>query len=64
MNSNVTDGPWRMFKIQLRETWNELTDEDLTAISRDRDELVRMVQHRYGSARDATTKMSAQGLLS
>ena len=56
MNSNVTNGPWRRFKIQLRKTWNELTDEDLEAISRDRDNLVHVVQRRYGDERDEATK--------
>ncbi len=45
-----------MLKIQLRKTWSKLTDEDLEAISRDRDDLVHVVQHRYVCERDKATK--------
>ena len=43
MNLNATNGPWRQFKNQLRMTWSRLTDADLVAISRDNNELVRVV---------------------
>ena len=55
MNSRMTDAPWQQFKIQLRKTWSELTDEDLETISRDGNELVRVVLKRYGSEPDAAT---------
>ena len=51
MNPNINNGPWQRFKIQLRKTWSELTDEDLEAISRNRDSLIHVVQNRYLSER-------------
>ena len=51
MNPNVNNGPWQRFKIQLRKTWSELTDEDLEAIARNRDSLIHVVQKRYVSER-------------
>ena len=56
MSLNATNGPWRRFKIQLRTTWSELTDEDLEAICRDSDDLVDVVRHCYGLRRDETAK--------
>ncbi len=47
MDFTVSNGPWQRFKIQLRKTWNALTDDDLEAITRDRDGLVHVVQERY-----------------
>jgi uncharacterized protein YjbJ (UPF0337 family) len=56
MKRDVIHGPWRRFKIQLRKTWSELTDEELKAISPGGDDLVQMVQHRFGCERDEATK--------
>lgn len=62
MNS-TTNGPWRGFQIQLRTTWSRLTDADLVAISRNNDELVRVVQHRYGCEWNEATLPAVQVLL-
>ena len=63
MNTNVTNGPWRRFKIQLRKTWSELTDEDLEAICRNSDDLVPTVQHRYDCGQNGVTKPPIRALL-
>ena len=64
MNANATNGPWRQFRIQLRMTWSRLTDADLVAISRNNDELVRVVQRRYGCERNEPAVAAVQVLLS
>lgn len=35
------------FRIQLKKTWNELTEDDIESIARDPDSLVRVVLSRY-----------------
>ncbi len=48
MNGDVTIAAWHEFKVLLRRSWNDLTDEDLETIARDSSKLVQVVQKRYG----------------
>lgn len=56
MTSSTIISPWRQYKDQLQERWSKLTDEDMDAIPWNRDELVNLLQHRYGFERDAAEK--------
>ena len=63
MNATVTHRPWRRLEIQLQKTWNDLTDADLAAISRNSNDLVRVVQNRYRRDRSAAALPAVQVLL-
>ena len=52
MNWDRIKGNWNQAKGRVKETWGDLTDDDLTKIEGQRDQLVGRVQERYGIAKD------------
>jgi uncharacterized protein YjbJ (UPF0337 family) len=46
-------GSWREYKGRVKEKWGELTDDDLDRIAGKRDQLLGVLQNRYGRTRDA-----------
>jgi uncharacterized protein YjbJ (UPF0337 family) len=46
-------GSWREYKGRLKEKWGELTDDDLDRIAGKRDQLLGVLQNRYGRTREA-----------
>jgi len=55
MNWDQIEGKWKQYKGQAKVKWGKLTDDDLTAISGNRDQLIGKVQEYYG-----VTKENAQ----
>jgi uncharacterized protein YjbJ (UPF0337 family) len=45
-------GKWNELKGKVKTKWGELTDDDLDKIEGERDQLVGLIQQRYGKARD------------
>jgi uncharacterized protein YjbJ (UPF0337 family) len=52
MNWDQMKGQWKQFKGRAKQQWGELTDDDLTRIEGNRDELIGRLQERYGYARE------------
>lgn len=52
MNQDIFEGKWNQFKGKVKQQWGELTDDDLNRISGKRDEIVGLVQERYGWERE------------
>lgn len=52
MNWDQIEGKWKQFRGRVRETWGELTDDDLDKIGGKRDRLAGIVQEKYGVAKD------------
>lgn len=52
MNWDQVEGKWKQSKGKFREKWGRLTDDDLTVISGQRDQLVGRLQERYGIAKE------------
>ena len=48
MNQDELQGNWKQLRVQVKEWWGQLTDDDLDRISGKRDKLVGMLQERYG----------------
>ncbi|WP_020565512.1 CsbD family protein [Methylosarcina fibrata] len=46
------EGNWKQFKGKVKETWGELTDDELDQIAGKRDVLLGKIQERYGIQRD------------
>jgi len=59
-NRDVLAGKWMQIRGQVKQTWGKLTDNDLDRISGHFDELVGLVQQRYGYARDKAEKEVTQ----
>lgn len=50
MNANQLKGEWKEIKGKVVENWGKLTDDDLAVIAGKRDQLVGVLQKRYGKA--------------
>ncbi len=52
MNWDSLKGQWKQFSGKVKEQWGKLTDDDLTVINGQRDQLVGKIQERYGYAKE------------
>jgi uncharacterized protein YjbJ (UPF0337 family) len=52
MNWDQVEGNWKQLKGKARQKWGQLTDDELDRVSGRREELVGLIQERYGKARD------------
>lgn len=53
MQWDTVSGRWAEFKGRVREQWGRLTNDDLDVIAGKRDQLIGILQQRYGKAKDA-----------
>jgi uncharacterized protein YjbJ (UPF0337 family) len=58
MNWDQVEGKWKQFKGQAKEKWGKLTDDDLDVIDGRRQQLVGIIQERYGIAREVAEKQA------
>ena len=56
MNWDRIEGNWKQMIGRVKEKWGKLTDDDLTQINGDRQQLEGMIQARYGYAKDQVKK--------
>ena len=56
MDWNRIEGNWKQMKGTVKEKWGKLTDDDLTLINGQRDQLEGKIQERYGFAKDQARK--------
>lgn len=52
MNWEQIQGNWKQMSGKARETWGKFTDDELTKIAGKRDQLVGMIQTKYGVAKE------------
>jgi uncharacterized protein YjbJ (UPF0337 family) len=52
MNSDILKGKWLQLKGKVRTQWGKLTDDELDQINGNGEQLVGLLQERYGYARD------------
>jgi uncharacterized protein YjbJ (UPF0337 family) len=58
MNWDQLKGKWKQSQGKVREQWGKLTDDDLDVIAGKRDQLIGMIQERYGIAREEAEKQA------
>jgi uncharacterized protein YjbJ (UPF0337 family) len=51
MNEDTLKGQWNQLKGKVREKWGNLTNDDLNVIQGQSEQLVGLIQERYGIAR-------------
>ena len=51
MNWDTFEGRWTQVRGRIREEWGKLTDDDITVVAGQRDQLIGVLQNRYGIAR-------------
>ena len=52
MNKDVLEGKWLEMKGKLKEQWGKLTDDDLDELQGKAEQVIGLLQQRYGYARD------------
>jgi uncharacterized protein YjbJ (UPF0337 family) len=52
MNRDVLKGNWKQFRGKVKETWGELTDDEIAQVEGNYDQLVGKLQEKYGYSRD------------
>lgn len=51
MNRAPAEVKWKTLRTRIKETWGDLTDEDLDRFDGHRDKFVGHIQERYGMSR-------------
>ncbi len=52
MNWDQIKGNWTQFRGKVRESWGDLTDDDVARIEGNQEQLVGRIQERYGIAKE------------
>ena len=53
MNQDVFEGKWKEMRGQLKEWWGELTDDDLEKANGQAEQIVGLLQQKYGYTHEA-----------
>ena len=53
MNQDVFEGKWKEMRGQIKEWWGDLTDDDLDKANGKADQIVGLLQQKYGYTREA-----------
>jgi uncharacterized protein YjbJ (UPF0337 family) len=56
MNADILKGKWKEIKGGLKETWGNLTDDDVTQIEGQEEKLLGSLQKRYGYTKEQALK--------
>jgi uncharacterized protein YjbJ (UPF0337 family) len=56
MNWDQIAGNWKQWQGKVKEQWGKLTDDDVTVVAGKRDQLVGLVQERYGITKDVAER--------
>lgn len=56
MNEDILKGQWKQVRGKIKEWWGVLTDDDLDRINGQRDQLIGMLQEKYGFTKDQATR--------
>ena len=52
MNKDIFEGKWKEMRGQAKEWWGELTDDDLEKAGGNADQIVGLLQQKYGYTRE------------
>jgi uncharacterized protein YjbJ (UPF0337 family) len=51
MNKDIFEGKWKEMRGQVKEWWGKLTDDDLDQAAGNAEQIVGLLQQRYGYTR-------------
>jgi uncharacterized protein YjbJ (UPF0337 family) len=52
MNKDVFEGKWKQMRGQAKQWWGKLTDDDLERAGGKADQLIGLIQEKYGYTRE------------
>jgi uncharacterized protein YjbJ (UPF0337 family) len=58
MNWDQIEGKWKQLKGSARQQWGKLTDDDFQTLTGQKDQLVGIIQERYGIAKAEAEKQA------
>ena len=56
MKEDILKSQWAQIRSQIKEWWSVLTDDDLDKINGRRDQLIGMLQQKYGFTKEEATR--------
>ncbi|MBP9855334.1 MAG: CsbD family protein [Candidatus Omnitrophica bacterium] len=56
MNSDILKGKWKQMKGRAKEKWGELTDDEIDRINGKAEQLVGLIQEKYGKSKKEAEK--------
>jgi uncharacterized protein YjbJ (UPF0337 family) len=56
VNRDILEGKWKQVRGKVKETWGDLTDDELDQVSGKYDVLVGKLQEKYGYSRQEAEK--------
>jgi uncharacterized protein YjbJ (UPF0337 family) len=62
MNRDILEGKWKQLRGEIRETWGELTDDEIDRVGGNAEKLAGLLQERYGWKREEATSRVADFL--
>ncbi|MDP3264686.1 MAG: CsbD family protein [Tabrizicola sp.] len=52
MNWDQIEGKWKQYAGKAKEAWGDLTDDDLDRAAGKRDQMIGLVQEKYGKTKN------------
>ena len=52
MNSDILKGNWKEMKGKIKETWGDLTDDEIKKVDGNYESLVGTIQKKYGETKE------------
>jgi uncharacterized protein YjbJ (UPF0337 family) len=52
MNKDILEGKWKQLRGQAKEWWGKLTDDDLDRAAGKSEQLIGLLQQKYGYTRE------------
>ncbi len=56
MNKDIAEGKWKEMRGQVKMWWGKLTDDDLDKANGKADQLIGLLQQKYGYTREQAEK--------
>ena len=56
MNQDVFEGKWKEMRGQVKEWWGKLTDDDLEQVDGKADQIIGLLQKKYGYTKEQAEK--------
>ena len=56
MNQDQMEGKWKQLKGSFKEKWGKFTDDDITRLNGNREQIIGALQEKYGQTKEQAQK--------
>lgn len=60
MNNDILKGDWNQLKGKIKQQWGKLSDDDIERINGKSQELIGLLQERYGYSKEKATQYAQE----